>query len=441
MLYGLHEHGYQAYLAGGGVRDLMLGRKPKDFDVVTNATPNEVKRVFRNSRLIGRRFRLAHVFFGLTNIEVATFRALQNAEDSDAAQQPHFKMRDGLVVRDNVWGTPEEDALRRDFTINAVFYNIADFTLIDYVGGLNDLHARVIRFIGDPAMRCVEDPVRMIRAVRFAAMLDLKIEPASSAGIMASAERLALADRSRLYEEIQKLFFCGAAQAAYGLLRYYGLLEVLLPDLGVWLGRKPCTVRCRRVAGALEFLDACKREGRTVSPALLFALLLGGAVEAEAAEAIARGTHVGLAIYNAAMAHCRRLSERIQVPNLVRQRTAEILGCQQRLLAEDGRRAEALAAQPFFPEAVAYAEFNLRGKPGADATLARLRELEAAHPTATGDERPRRARRPRRATGAARSRGPRSERARCESDGGGGEAGMREIPMAAANESEAPLPF
>ncbi len=440
MLYGLHEHGFQAYLAGGGVRDLMLGRKPKDFDVVTNATPNEVKRVFRNSRLIGRRFRLAHVYFGLTNIEVATFRALQNAEDSDDAQQPHFKMRDGLVVRDNVWGTPEEDALRRDFTINAVFYNIADFTLIDYVGGLEDLNARVIRFIGDPAMRCVEDPVRMIRAVRFAAALGLNIEQASSEGIMASAGRLALADRSRLYEEIQKLFFCGAAQAAYGLLRYYGLLEMLLPDLGLWLGRKPCTVRCRRVSDALKFLDDCKREGRTVSPALLFALLLGGAVETEAAEAIDRGTHAGLAIYNAAMAHCRRLSERIQAPNLVRQRTAEILGCQQRLVSEGGRRAEALASQPFFPEAVAYAEFSLRGKPGADEIMAKLRELAATHLPATGDERPRRARRPRRAAGAPRQRGPRTERTRAELDRGG-ETGMQEVPMAAADESQSPLPF
>ncbi|MEI7436401.1 MAG: polynucleotide adenylyltransferase PcnB [bacterium] len=435
VLYGLHEHGYQAYLAGGGVRDLMLGRTPKDFDVVTNATPNEVKRVFRNSRLIGRRFRLAHVYFGLTNIEVATFRALQNPDNPDDTQQPHFKTHDGLVVRDNVWGTPEEDALRRDFTINAVFYNIADFTLIDFVGGLDDLKANNIRFIGDPVTRCAEDPVRMIRAVRFAAMLGMTIEHATSEGIRGSAERLALADRSRLYEEIQKLFFCGSAQAAYGLMRYYGLLEVLLPDLGSWLGRKPCTARCRRVSDALKFLDLCKRDGRIVSPALLFALLLGGAVEAEAAADIHRGIHSGLAVYNAAMAHCKRLSERVQVPNLVRQRTAEILGCQLRLVADGGRRAEALAEQPFFAEALAYAEFSLHGKHGAEAIMVQLRKLAAAHLPTAGDGRPARARRPRRVS-SSRRRGPRAESAH-----GALEDGVHEIQKSAVDEDQQQLPF
>ena len=188
VLTRLDEAGYKAYLCGGGVRDLLLGRTPKDFDIATDAHPEEVKKIFRNCRIIGRRFKLAHVFFRDVIIETATFRARFDAPPPEAegiplptrrrtdVPDPMFATRGGVIVRDNVYGTPEEDARRRDFTINGLFYNIADGSIIDYVGGLKDLENRVLRVIGDPETRYREDPVRMVRAVRIAAQLDFEIE-------------------------------------------------------------------------------------------------------------------------------------------------------------------------------------------------------------------------------------------------------------------------
>lgn len=375
VLYGLKEANYIAYLAGGGVRDLLLGRQPKDFDVVTDATPNEVRRVFRNSRLIGRRFRLAHVFFGRDKIiEVATFRANMAPEPADpsddvesqgqpdavSASPHHVRRDDGLITRDNLFGTPQEDALRRDFTINALFYNIRDFSVIDYAGGLQDLNNRLIRFIGDPGVRCVEDPVRMVRAIRFAAMLGFDFEPATAAAIHEHHDKLALANRSRLYEEVQKLFFCKAARRAYELLREFGLYGMLFPELDSWLGPDRGTAECRRISEALSQVDEWRRAGREVSPALLFALMFGGMHEAKAGVLADQGQHKGLALHSVTMEHFGGLTERVQVPKTVRFRTAEILASQPRLTADGGRRARPLATRAFFPEAVAYLEFMVR---------------------------------------------------------------------------------
>lgn len=418
VLYGLKEAGYVAYIAGGGVRDLLLGRKPKDFDVVTDATPNEVRRVFRNCRLIGRRFRLAHVFFGRDKIiEVATFRAnmppdpTEPSDQGDAADasdmdEPartapqesnhHVRRDDGLIVRDNLFGTPEEDALRRDFTINALFYNIRDYSLIDYVGGLEDLQKRVIRFIGDPGVRCVEDPVRMVRAVRFAAMLDFDFDPATAAAIHEHHDKLALANRSRLYEEVQKLFFCKAAQRAYQLLREFGLYGMLFPELGSWLGPSTGTPECRRISEALKQVDEWRQAGREVSPALLFALMFGGMHEVRAGQLAEQGQHHGLALHSVTMEHFGGLTERVQVPKTVRYRTAEILASQPRLTADGGRRARPLATRDFFPEAVAYLEFMVRlnGEPREALEQALAIEWQPRPDRYDGD--PERRRRPRR---------------------------------------------
>ncbi len=383
VLYGLKDAGYIAYIAGGGVRDLLLGRQPKDFDVVTDATPNEVRKVFRNSRLIGRRFRLAHVFFGRDKIiEVATFRANIPADPQDSgdlsdpadlldlAEKPesfpaslnpqHIRREDGLIVRDNLFGSPEEDALRRDFTVNALFYDIRDYALIDFVGGLEDLKAKVIRFIGEPGIRCVEDPVRMVRAVRFAAMLDFSIAPETAQAMRENFATLATSNRSRLYEEVQKLFFCKAAQRAYELLREFGLYEILFPDLGIWLGPGRGTPQCHRISEALKQVDEWRIAGRDVSPALLFALMFGGMHESRAGEMATQGHHTGLALHSVTMEHFGGLTERVQVPKTVRYRTAEILASQPRLTADNGRRAAPLATRAFFPEAVAYLEFMVR---------------------------------------------------------------------------------
>ena len=202
VLYRLIDAGHAAYLVGGGVRDLMIGRRPKDFDVATSAHPQEVRDLFRNSRLIGRRFRLVHVFFGQHNIEVATFR--RRAEDVPESEDP-------LIRHDNTFGTPEEDAFRRDFTINSLFYNPRSFQVIDYAGGVADLEARLIRTIGDPEVRMREDPVRMLRAVRFAAKLGFEIEPATRAAIERHREDLLNASVPRVVEEIYRALGIAAA--------------------------------------------------------------------------------------------------------------------------------------------------------------------------------------------------------------------------------------
>ena len=228
VLYRLSQLGHEAYLVGGSVRDLLLGRKPKDFDVGTDARPNEIKREFRNCFLVGRRFRLAHIVFGKKVIETATFR---KAPDPNAAPDDQ-----GLYqAEDNTFGTPEEDALRRDFTVNGLFYDIRTFSVIDYVGGLRDLKARRIRAIGDPNIRFREDPVRMMRALRFAAKLDFDICPADLRAIRRYAPELENASTSRLCEEIQRLLVRGATRRCLRLAHETGVLRALLPTLDAWL--------------------------------------------------------------------------------------------------------------------------------------------------------------------------------------------------------------
>jgi poly(A) polymerase len=240
VLYRLHQNDYVAYLVGGSVRDLLLGRRPKDFDIGTSAHPYQVKRLFRNCWIIGRRFRLAHVKCGAKTIEVATFRRTVSAEELAAAEAqlegiPLETAANGapdrLVHRDNTFGTPEEDAFRRDFTVNALFYDIATFSIIDYTGGLDDLRARVIRSIGNPVDRFQEDPVRMLRAVAMAARLDFSIDPPIEQGIRAHRADIARAAPARLMEEFYKLLRTGTGERAFRMLAERRLLEPIAPDL------------------------------------------------------------------------------------------------------------------------------------------------------------------------------------------------------------------
>ncbi len=231
VLYRLDRLGYTAYLVGGGVRDLLLGRKPKDFDVGTSAKPNEVKRAFRNCFLIGRRFRLAHVRFGQKVIETATFR--QNSQTvgeiiEHAAEGP---------MEDNTYGSPETDAYRRDFTVNGIFYNIHDFTVIDWVGGLKDLERKLIRSIGDPMIRFREDPVRMMRAVKFASRLGFTIEKDTERAIGKLHSMILLAAPPRVCEEVFRLFPYGKSEAAFRMMWECGLLGDLLPELSDFIRR------------------------------------------------------------------------------------------------------------------------------------------------------------------------------------------------------------
>jgi poly(A) polymerase len=233
VLYRLAGAGFEAYLVGGGVRDLMLSRKPKDFDVATSAHPQQVRELFRNSRLIGRRFRLVHVFFGRQNVEVATFRKLAEAvADTD----------DPLIRLDNTFGTPEEDAFRRDFTVNALFYSPQTFHVIDFPGGVDDLEARLIRTIGDPEVRMREDPVRMMRAVRFAAKLGFEIEPATRAAIERHRADLAKASVPRLVDETYKTLGQPEAAHALVLMEELGLLEFVIPILSAHLKSRDATL-------------------------------------------------------------------------------------------------------------------------------------------------------------------------------------------------------
>ncbi len=233
ILYRLAGAGFEAYLVGGGVRDLMLSRKPKDFDVATSAHPQQVRDLFRNSRMIGRRFRLVHVFFGRQNVEVATFRKQAEAvADTD----------DPLIRLDNTFGTPEEDAFRRDFTVNALFYSPQTFHVIDFPGGVDDLEARLIRTIGDPELRMREDPVRMMRAVRFAAKLGFEIEPATRAAIGRHRADLAKASVPRLVEETYKTLGQPEAAHAIVLMEELGLLEYVIPILSAHLKSRGATL-------------------------------------------------------------------------------------------------------------------------------------------------------------------------------------------------------
>jgi poly(A) polymerase len=276
VLYRLHQSQYVAYLVGGSVRDLLLGRRPKDFDIGTSAHPYQVKRLFRNCWVIGRRFRLAHVRFGTKTIEVATFRRQLTVEELAAAEQaldppegaPSDHARhDGLIHRDNTFGTPEEDAFRRDFTINALFYDIGTFGIIDYTGGLEDLRARLVRSIGDPIARFHEDPVRMLRAVAMAARLDFDIDPPIDAAIAAGRGEIARSAPPRLIEEFYKLLRSGASERAFRMLADRRLLEPIAHALQKGAGE--------RLWQSLASLDAYRRRFEDMPDTMTNAILLG----------------------------------------------------------------------------------------------------------------------------------------------------------------------
>jgi len=268
VLYRLREAGFGAYLVGGAVRDLLVGGQPKDFDVATDATPEQIKQLFRNCRLIGRRFRLAHVVFGREIIEVATFRA--NSDDGSGDRE----VENGMLVRDNVYGSIEDDAIRRDFTCNALYYAIEDFSVRDYTGGFEDVLARRMKLIGDPEQRYREDPVRMLRAVRLAAKLGFDIDAATAEPIPRLASLLNEAAPARLFEEVLKLFLSGHGVASFEGLERFGLLAVLFPESAAALRSNRTGALRRILIEGLRNTDARVANDEPVSPAFLFALLL-----------------------------------------------------------------------------------------------------------------------------------------------------------------------
>ena len=275
VLYRLRQGDYTAYLVGGSVRDLLLGRRPKDFDIGTSAHPSQVKKLFRNCWIIGRRFRLAHVKFGNKVIEVATFRRQVAAgeevvEDGVPAPDPTTPEGERLVHHDNTFGTPEEDAFRRDFTINALAYDIATFSIIDYVGGLDDLRAGIVRSIGDPDVRLNEDPVRMIRAIAIAARLNFTIEPSLLHAIRTHRQEIAKSSMPRLIEEYYKILRAGSAEQTFRQMADVGLLE----PISIELHQGASDVLWRSLAAVDEYRRQFESTPDTLSNAILLGSLL-----------------------------------------------------------------------------------------------------------------------------------------------------------------------
>jgi poly(A) polymerase len=350
VLYRLKEAGYQAFLVGGAVRDLLLGLEPKDFDIATNAHPDQVKQLFRNCRLIGRRFHLAHVRFGYEIIEVATFRAAHTAIDEDnSVDEAGHRVLDerGRIVRDNLYGTIEEDVWRRDFTANALYYNISDFSVWDYVNGVADARERVLRLIGDPETRFREDPVRMLRAVRFAAKLDFTIHSATLAPIPKLAWMLDGVPPARLFDEVTKLFLSGFAAAAFEKLNELGLTEHLFPDVAdAIVDRDSPAVRLLQMG--LAGTDERVRADKSVTPTFLFAVLLWPAIKRTYdSKPHAEGAEIGDLIAACEIVAMRQQA-RVAIPKRFTLPMREIIGMQPRFERREGRRALRLLAHPRF---------------------------------------------------------------------------------------------
>lgn len=345
VLYGLKKAGFESCLVGGGVRDLLLGREPKDFDVATNATPEEVRKVFRNSRLIGRRFRLAHVRFGRDIIEVATYRAgASEVEDPD--EDMHIE--DGRIIRDNVYGNIEQDAWRRDFTVNALYYNIHDFSVIDYTGGYDDLKSGMLHLIGDPEQRYREDPVRMLRAIRFAAKLGLRMHEDTERPIRELASLMGDISPARLFEEVLKLLHGGCALQTFEMLRKYDLFRTLFPQTERALEKEEQGYPHMLLAKALENTDARLAEGKSVNPAFLFAALLWEPMRAEREVLEAGGLSLMEATHAATDNVLRWQRDHTTIPKRHSLMIREIYILQLRLLRRSGKAALRLLDHPRF---------------------------------------------------------------------------------------------
>jgi len=410
VLYRLREAGFEAFLVGGCVRDLLLGITPKDFDIATSALPEEVKRTFRNCRLIGRRFRLAHVFFGREIVEVATFRAMSTADevpeapvedlDDDEAPEdldeelddpetdadestvlaeagPHqtgfhggrpLSDRDrsrhagagdeddedrvtdehGRILRDNVYGNIDDDVWRRDFTANSLYYNIADFSIWDYTGGVEDIAAHRLKLIGDPATRYREDPVRMLRAARFEAKLDFSLDGETGSAIPQLRELLGSVPPARLFDETLKLFLTGHGARSLEVLQAHGLLAELMPTVSAYLARHPDGAVARLLKQGLVNTDQRVQQGKPVTPTFLFALLLYGPIADIIEKQPQEKWHDIGTIVDAVDRAARGAQGRISIPKRFSLGVREMFAAQPRLEQPRGRRALRMLEQPRF---------------------------------------------------------------------------------------------
>ena len=359
VLYRLKDAGFDAYLVGGGVRDLLLGLQPKDFDIATNARPEEIKQVFRNCRLVGRRFRLAHIYFGREMIEVATFRG-KPSDDDDA----HHTKDNGRILRDNVYGTLEEDAWRRDFTINALYYNIRDFSVVDYTGGLESLEKGELKLIGDPEQRYREDPVRMLRAVRLSVKASLRIHTESEAPIADLGYLLDDIPPARLFDEVLKLFMGGMAIQTFEQLRHYDLFGYLFPETNRLLDIELEGFPKRFLTQAFVNTDARIAEGKPVTPAFIFATLLWDPLLDQKDIFQQQGMSEVEAFQAAAAEVIKPHAINVTLPKRFGIPMREIWQLQPRLMKNNGRRTLRLLTHPRFR--AAYDFLLLRAQAGED---------------------------------------------------------------------------
>lgn len=379
VLYRLKDSGYEAYLVGGGVRDSLLGLNPKDFDVTTNATPEQVNKTFRNSRLIGRRFRLVHVVFGREVIEVATFRAPPSEEKPSKVAATSAS---GMILRDNVYGNQDEDAMRRDFTINALYYNIADFSVHAYAGGWEDLQARKIRLIGDPHTRYQEDPVRMLRAIRFKAKLGFDIEEATAAPIAELAPLLLQIPPARLFEEILKLLLHGHALATFQLLREYGLFNFLFPAAEEQYQHDSNALLIAE--NTMRNTDKRIASGRSVTPYFFMSALLWPALKQQQEKLISQGLPPAQALQLASDHTISTQIKSIAIPKRFTIPMREVWQLQPRLNKTQGKRTLDLLAHPRFR--AAYDFLLLRQQSGEDLKhqVQFWTDLQEQHPDLVG---------------------------------------------------------
>ncbi len=416
MLYRLKEAGYQAFLVGGAVRDLLIGVRPKDFDIATDALPEDVRHLFRNCRLIGRRFRLAHVHFGGEIIEVATFRAAAAPEREDAeddGEEPEAEVggtpddeeggsdesaeaapervprsqerqgqyapadsehrafdQRGRILRDNIYGNIEEDVWRRDFSANALYYNIEDFSIWDFVDGVTDVKARRLKLIGDPETRFREDPVRMLRAVRFAAKLDFTFDPVTEQPIKRLAHLLDGVPAARLFDEVLKLFLAGFGVKAFRLLQHYGLFQHLFPMPAAAFALPPYAYAEQMLEMGLANTDARVAENKPVTPTFLFAVLLWSAVLRELNERQAGPSPDLMVLMQACDAVLRAQQSRVSIPKRFSGPMREVLILQPRFNRRSGVKALSIMQHPRFRAAFDF--LLLRAQAGvADPELAK----------------------------------------------------------------------
>lgn len=400
----------------------MLGIAPKDFDVATSATPEQVRAEFRNARIIGRRFKLVHVHFGREIIEVATFRA-HHPEGQDDGDSRASSNESGRILRDNVYGSLEDDAQRRDFTINALYFDVTSERLLDYANGVHDIRNRLIRLIGDPEQRYLEDPVRMLRAVRFAAKLDFEIEKHSAAPIRRLAPLLREIPSARLFDEVLKLFLAGRAERTFELLVEYELFAPLFPASAKALQANP-DYTGKLIRQALANTDARIRQGKPVTPAFLFAALLWPALPARVAQLQEKGMPAIPAMQEAAHELISEQCQRIAIPKRFTLPIREIWDMQERLPRRQGKRRPA-PGKPALPRRLRLPPAarkcrrgNRRTRPMVDRLPGSQRQRAAQHDPRPGQpgrrQRPRKRRRG--GNSGRRRRGPRKE-----GSGGSGE--------------------